>query len=171
MVLQKVFYFSAQPIVSNREKKQMGLSSSQARLLHLTGRMHQIEYKAQRLEAQKLQLANESSRVYEEYENALDASKIQYGALNADGTTTFLDATLNALENGVVSDYEGSVSGISYLLCDDKHIYVTPAFAAANGISEGDTGIGDTTLDQYLTEHNCPTKPTGHYEQVTCKNE
>jgi|GEM_PF-2331092 len=129
--------------------------------------MHQIEYKAQRLEAQKLQLANESSRVYEEYENALDASKIQYGALNADGTTTFLDATLNALENGVVSDYEGPVSGISYLLCDDKHIYVTPAFAAANGITEGGDGIGNKTLKQYLTEHNCPTKPTGHYEQVT----
>ncbi len=54
----------------------MGLSSSQARLLHLTGRMHQIEYKAQKLEAQKLQLANESSRVYEEYENALDSTKI-----------------------------------------------------------------------------------------------
>ena len=33
----------------------MGLSSSQARLLSLTGRMHDIEYKAQHLEAQKLQ--------------------------------------------------------------------------------------------------------------------
>ena len=38
----------------------MGLSSSQARLLSLTGRMHQIEYGAQKLEAQKLQLANET---------------------------------------------------------------------------------------------------------------
>ncbi len=31
----------------------MGLSSSQARLLNLTARMHQIEYKAAKLEVQK----------------------------------------------------------------------------------------------------------------------
>ena len=42
----------------------MGLSSSQARLLNLTSRMHQIEYKAAKLETEKLQMANESSRVY-----------------------------------------------------------------------------------------------------------
>ena len=34
----------------------MGLSASQARLLNLTARMHDIEYKAQNLEAQKLQM-------------------------------------------------------------------------------------------------------------------
>ena len=45
----------------------MGMSSSQARLLNLTARMHQIEYKAAKLEAMKLQMANESSRVYETY--------------------------------------------------------------------------------------------------------
>ncbi|MCR5266264.1 MAG: hypothetical protein K6E29_06695, partial [Cyanobacteria bacterium RUI128] len=45
----------------------MGMSSSQARLLNLTARMHQIEYKAAKLEAQKLQMANESRRVYDDY--------------------------------------------------------------------------------------------------------
>ena len=45
----------------------MGMASSQARLLNLTARMHQIEYKAAKLEAQKLQLANESSAVYDTY--------------------------------------------------------------------------------------------------------
>ena len=49
----------------------MGLSSSQARLLNLTARMHQIEYKAAKLEAMKLQMANESTRVYEDYLEAL----------------------------------------------------------------------------------------------------
>ena len=34
----------------------MGLAASQARLLSLTARMHDIEYKAQKLEAQKLQM-------------------------------------------------------------------------------------------------------------------
>ena len=56
----------------------MGLSASQARLLNLTARMHDIEYKAQNLEAQKLQMANESTQVYQEYENALNKQKIQF---------------------------------------------------------------------------------------------
>ena len=55
----------------------MGLASSQARLLNLTTRMHQIEYKAAKLEAEKLQMANESTRVYEDYLEALEKTKIQ----------------------------------------------------------------------------------------------
>ena len=55
----------------------MGLAASQARLLNLTSRMHDIEYKAQKLEAQKLQMANESTQVYLEYENALNLTKLQ----------------------------------------------------------------------------------------------
>ena len=38
----------------------MGLAATQARLLSLTQRQHAVEYAAQRVEAQKLQLANET---------------------------------------------------------------------------------------------------------------
>ena len=75
----------------------MGLSSSQARLLTLTARMHQIEYKAAKLEAQKLQMANESRRVYDEYLEALDLTKIQKQTLNNDGSVKYIDATYNNL--------------------------------------------------------------------------
>ena len=71
----------------------MGLSSSQARLLNLTARMHQIEYKAARLEAMKLQMANESTRVYEDYLDAMDKTKIQVKNLNTDGSITYKDLT------------------------------------------------------------------------------
>lgn len=71
----------------------MGLASSQARLLNITARMHQIEYKAQRLEAMKLQMANESAQVYEDYQDALDAIKVQFRAINSDGSTTYKDIT------------------------------------------------------------------------------
>ena len=71
----------------------MGLSSSQARLLNLTSRMHQIEYKAAKLEAEKLQMANESNRVYEEYLEALEKTKIQYKVLTTDGSITYKDMT------------------------------------------------------------------------------
>src|SRR5574344_641964 len=77
----------------------MGLSSSQARLLSLTSRQHDIEYKAQHLEAQKLQMANESTQVYQEYENALNSSKVQYKTVGADGSATFVHATYNNMKD------------------------------------------------------------------------
>jgi len=76
----------------------MGLSSSQARLLNLTARMHQIEYKAQKLEAMKLQMANESTRVYEDYLNAVDATKIQYATITTDGSINYVDATYYSMK-------------------------------------------------------------------------
>lgn len=71
----------------------MGLAASQARLLNLTARMHDIEYKAQNLEAQKLQMANESDQVYSEYEDALNATKIQFKTVQQDGSILYEDAT------------------------------------------------------------------------------
>ncbi len=91
----------------------MGLSSSQARLLNLTSRMHQIEYKAAKLEAEKLQMANESNRVYEEYLEALDKTKIQRKVLTTDGSITYKDmanydeftkAGYALVHNGVIYD-------------------------------------------------------------------
>ncbi len=79
----------------------MGLSASQARLLNLTARMHDIEYKAQNLEAQKLQMANESTQVYQEYENALNKQKVQFKQIGADGSANYVDASISTLlQNG-----------------------------------------------------------------------
>ncbi|MCR5266874.1 MAG: hypothetical protein K6E29_09845 [Cyanobacteria bacterium RUI128] len=78
----------------------MGLSSSQARLLNLTARMHQIEYKAARLEAMKLQMANESRRVYDEYLEALDKTKVQVKKLNSVGAATYEDISSYATLTG-----------------------------------------------------------------------
>ncbi len=97
----------------------MGLSSSQARLLNLTARMHQIEYKAARLEAMKLQMANESRRVYDEYLEALDKTKVQVKKLNSVGAATYEDisdyATLTAAGYKLVQikddGTEGAFSG------------------------------------------------------------
>jgi hypothetical protein len=128
----------------------------------LTARQHSIEHKAQKVQADKLRLANESDRVYNEYLNALDAKKIQYKAITADGSTTFRDATLAILENGVVPSYSGETSGKTFLIqnASTNEIYVTPEFAAEFGITEGRAeSVG--TLDEYLTENNCPTtQPT-----------
>ena len=69
----------------------MGLASSQARLLNLTSRMHQIEYKAAKLEAEKLQMANESRRVYLDYQEALEQTKIQIKTIQSDASATYVD--------------------------------------------------------------------------------
>ena len=75
----------------------MGMSSSQARLLNLTTRMHQIEYKAAKIEAEKLQLANKSRRAFLEYQNALEQMKIQAKILNPNASVTAVDICLNTL--------------------------------------------------------------------------
>lgn len=134
----------------------MGLSSSQARLLNLTTRMHQIEYKAAKLEAEKLQMANESTRAYEDYLEALEATKIQRKKLNTDGSITYVDITsyqelvdagfkLKYSKNGDVCDDLATVAqklGLANL--DDNKECIT------NLINSGefvliDTNIVDTT--------------------------
>ena len=132
----------------------MGLSSSQARLLNLTARMHQIEYKAAKIEAMKLQMANESTRVYNEYLDALEQTKIQRKTITSDGSATFVDVTkLDDLEaagvklmrikpDGTVvdatkkSDGSAGTAGKVYLN-DDTEITVSRK-AIANLINSGE---------------------------------
>ena len=107
----------------------MGLSSSQARLLSLTSRQHDIEYKAQKLEAQKLQMANESDQVYSEYEDALNASKIQLKTVGSDGSSAYIDATYNNL---VAAGYK--LSSGSATLVSQADIDYFNSSAEGNGI-------------------------------------
>lgn len=71
----------------------MGMAASQAKLLTLTARMHDVEYKAQNIENQKLALATQRDELYQNYCDALDAKKIQVAFNNGDGTRNFIDAT------------------------------------------------------------------------------
>jgi len=88
----------------------MGLAATQARLLSLTQRQHAVEYAAQRVEAQKLQLANETDRVYSDYLESLDASKVQYKLVEDDGSFVFMDASFaNLAEAGFLFNVEGVV--------------------------------------------------------------
>ena len=89
----------------------MGLASSQARLLNLTTRMHQIEYKAAKLEAEKLQMANESTRVYETYLEALETTKVQYKILTTDGSVSYNDihSYQDFIDAGYAINFNGTV--------------------------------------------------------------
>ena len=63
----------------------MGMSASQARLLSLTARMHDLEFEAQGIQYAKLDLVNSKQDVYDEYLEKLDSTKYQMSVLTAKG--------------------------------------------------------------------------------------
>ena len=75
----------------------MGMAASQARLLCITARIHDVEYQAQAIENAKLQLATKSDQVYNEYLEALDATTLALSCMNSDGTKSSIAATFNNL--------------------------------------------------------------------------
>ena len=74
----------------------MGMAASQARLLSITARIHDIEFLAQSVQNAKMQLATKSDRVYEEYMEALDAQTMTLTALS-NGERSTVAATFNNL--------------------------------------------------------------------------
>ena len=113
----------------------MGLSASQVRLLSLTARQHTTEYQAQRLQAQKLQLANESHAVYNKYLEKLDATKIQYKIVASDGSYTWNDATFAKMAQ------QGFLFNVNGTICNNWDPGVRQALQA-QGI---DVSAGDST--------------------------
>lgn len=134
----------------------MGMSSSQARLLSLTARQHDVEWRAQRLQADKLQLANDSDRVYNTYLNALNATKIQtriYDEYNGD---SFVDASLAVLEHGLLDNYKGVTAANPLFLQEfdengGTRLLVTQAIADKYGIDES-TKPWTGTMDEYFED-------------------
>ena len=159
----------------------MGLSSSQARLLNLTARMHQIEYKAARLESMKLQMANESTRVYEEYLDAMDKTKIQIKTLNTDGSVTYKDLSGygDFTGAGYAIDYKGTVYGAGQweALCtaaglDDDVSDGSFETKITNLINSGVITIvqGSTTAPGGLTENTDYKKVGNFYFPILSNN-
>lgn len=60
----------------------MGMAASQARLLCITARIHDVEYQAQAIQAAKVQLATQSDRIYQEYQDALSATTLTISAID-----------------------------------------------------------------------------------------
>lgn len=142
----------------------MGMSSSQARLLSLTARQHNVEYRAQKLQAEKLQMANDSDRVYNTYLTALNATKIQARISDNTGVDTFKDATLSMLVDGMIPtdsqfyDANKTYAATPMYLKDSASgkLIITKAYADANGITETNNFTG--SLTDWLTQKGAPTK-------------
>lgn len=76
----------------------MGMSASQANLLTLTSRLHDIEYSAQNIESKKVALATQKDELYQTYCDALDKKKIQVAFNDASGLSkNYVDATFSSV--------------------------------------------------------------------------
>lgn len=74
----------------------MGLSSSSVRKLGFIAEMHNIEYRAQAIQTQIINLATSKDSAYEEYNRALEAKNFEVAFFNGP-TTSFKDASFNNL--------------------------------------------------------------------------
>lgn len=83
----------------------MGMSASQARLMSLTSRMSDLEFKAQQIQNNKIRLADLGEEASNEYSKALDKEKMTvYTGLKTDGTSSYMNATAaNLTTYGAVS--------------------------------------------------------------------
>ena len=76
----------------------MGMAASQARLLCITARIHDVEYQAQAIQHAKVQLATQSDQIYQEYLEALDATTLTVNAMDTNsGASSVVAATFNNL--------------------------------------------------------------------------
>lgn len=75
----------------------MGMSASQGRLLSLTARLHDIEYKAQNVMAQKIALATQKDGLYQEYCDALEATDFKVAFWDGANGTRLVDANYDSV--------------------------------------------------------------------------
>ena len=80
-----------------KDGTKMGMSASQARLLAITARIHDVEYQAQSIQNAKIQLSTQQDSVYEEYQNALDAAIITIAAIDGAGNKSTVVANFNTM--------------------------------------------------------------------------
>ena len=86
----------------------MGMAASQARLLCITARIHDVEHQAQSIQHAKLQLGIQSDRVYNEYVAALDATTMTVKTFDPKSAQS---ATVAATFNNLCSRNRAFIAG------------------------------------------------------------
>ena len=117
----------------------MGMAASQARLLSITARIHDVEYQAQSIQNAKVQLATQSDRVYQEYVDALDAESLTLNVIN-NGATSLIVANFN---NMFSKNKATPADGTNYALRNKRGQLVVD-----NDIYEGYKEFKDTGFEK-----------------------
>lgn len=138
----------------------MGMAASQARLLTLTARLHDVEFEAQTIEAAKLKLADAEDAVYQKYLEALDATQITGSIMNGTETSRVF-ATFDNLCGGWENNILTSQGDLAYGLVNQKtgRLYVNQEMYDAYNAYSGDDsdafallqlGYSQSEVDAYL---------------------
>jgi hypothetical protein len=118
----------------------MGLSASQARFLMLTARKSNLEYEAQQIQYQRMQLADSSESWTKEYEDAMNNQIFVYSVSGS-------DTQYELSYSGVTNSTEDEPPGLGMLVTDaNGKIVVTPE--KLNTVMESFR----SSLDSSLTE-------------------
>ena len=121
------------------KEKFMGLAASQARLLSLTSRIHDVEYQAQMIQSAKMQLALQEDEAYRRYNDALDAQTLTFQNLQGNRiAATFNNLCgLGSISNNIATDK-------SYVFRDGSDRLIVPS-----DIYEGYKEFGGTDPYQF----------------------
>jgi hypothetical protein len=92
----------------------MGMAASQARLLCITARLHDVEYEAQSIQNAKIQLSTQSDQVYNDYLEALDATTLTVTSIDTkSGEKSTIAATFNNLfSENALTTADGSIPAL-----------------------------------------------------------
>lgn len=95
----------------------MGMSASQARLMSMTSRLSDLELRAQTISNAKVRLADQAEGASRAYSDALDKQTMKvYSGLQADGTSSYVDATLkNITSYSSTSNLDSTNSVFRYI--------------------------------------------------------
>ena len=122
----------------------MGLAASQARLLSLTARIHDVEYQAQMIQSAKLQLALQEDEVYRKYNDALDAQTLTYKVGDKTVAANFENLFgKNSIKNGL---------NASYALRDKRGTLIVPdeIYDAYKSLSGGKGNVDPYVFAMYM---------------------
>ena len=121
----------------------MGMAASQARLLTITARQHDVEYKAQSIQNAKIQLATQQDEAYKDYLEALDATTLTV----KDWEGNRIPATFNNLcgFNGV-----DIATGNQYIFHDSKGKLIVPEDIKTKYDSFRNYSVGTGTTAPYV---------------------
>lgn len=132
----------------------MGMSASQARLLSITSRLTNNEFRAQTITNSKLRLATESQEASQKYMDALSSKKLVFGSYDANGDKSYTPLTANVLLSyGDLKNQYALVntSGQILLSGSDIKTYMQSSdyndYMVRNGI-----GLVNVTNDEYTDQ-------------------
>ena len=119
----------------------MGMAASQARLLSITTRLTNNEFRSQMIANSKTRLANETQAASDEYMEALNATKLQYVYYDANGQQTLYDLTASTM--------------LQYQPLKNQYALVNRAGQTMVNHGDATTFQQATNLDEFLELNNC----------------